>query len=71
MKSIPRILISGLIVTALLSACNGNHEARVAEQGIPDNSQTAPADPARRHGPGFRTVICKDRRYEIQGKKCG
>lgn len=46
MKSIPRILISGLIAAVICPSCNSNHESQVAESIVAENSKTIPTDAA-------------------------
>lgn len=46
MKSILRILSSGLIATVIFASCNSNQEARVAEAITAENSKAPPTDAA-------------------------
>lgn len=68
MKSIPRILISGLIATAICSSCNSNHESQVADAIVGKNSKTSTTDAAGNivKDSGRQFVRTADMKFRVQ-----
>lgn len=68
MKSIPRLLISGLIATAILASCNSKHKAQNTESALATESKTTVTDAAGNiiKDAGRQFVKTADMKFRVQ-----